>query len=81
MKESDYVKNVSNTLAFKANKVLTKLFTIKNKKMYFINEYQHYNNIKSDRKKHIKKMDEMLQQNIKEHKKACRIYNKFINNE
>lgn len=79
MKESDYVKKVSNTLAFKANKVVTNFFTIKNKKMYFLKDYQHYSDIKSERKKHIKEMDAMLQQNIKEHTKACRIYDKYIN--
>lgn len=81
IKESDYVKKVSNTLAYKANKVVANFFTIKNKKMYFINDYQHYSDIKSDRKKHIKEMDKMLQQNIKEHTKVCRIYDKYINTE
>lgn len=81
LQETDCVKKVSNTLAFKANKLINGLFTIQNKRLYFTKNYQNYQSIRIKRKQNIKVMDNMLNNNIKEHNKVCKIYNKYINTE
>ena len=49
--------------------------------LYITNNYQKYQSIRIKRKKNIKVMDNMLKDNIKEHNKVCKIYNRYINTE
>lgn len=79
LQEAECVHKISNTLAFKANKIISNIFKIQTQRIYFGKDYKKYDNIRTQRKSKIKEMNNLLENNLKEHQKACQIYNKYVN--
>lgn len=79
LKEAECVHKISNTLAFKANKIVTNIFKTQTQKKYFGKDYKKYDNIRMQRKSKIKELNNFLENNLKEHQKACQIYYKYVN--